>query len=188
ASLLEGQLGVSLYRAGGVSSLPSIHGLADDRVRIKVDGMDLISACANHMNSPLSYIDPANVDKIKVFAGITPVSMGGDSIAGTIAVDSAAPEFAASADELLMKGKASTFYRSNNDARGINLSATIANDMLSVRYTGATAEANNYKAGRSFKAAGAAAQDRGWLAGDEVGSTAYKTENHALDIGLRHDN
>lgn len=188
ASLLDGQPGISLYRAGGVSSLPSIHGLADDRIRIKVDGMDLISACANHMNSPLSYIDPANVDKIKVFAGITPVSMGGDSIAGTIAVDSAAPEFAASADELLMKGKASTFYRSNNDARGINLSATIASDILSVRYTGATAEANNYKAGSSFKPAGAAAQDRGWLAGDEVGSTAYKTENHALDIGLRHDN
>lgn len=188
ASLLEGQPGISLYRAGGVSSLPSIHGLADDRIRIKVDGMDLISACANHMNSPLSYIDPANVDKIKVFAGITPVSMGGDSIAGTIAVDSAAPEFAASADELLMKGKASTFYRSNNDARGINLSATIASDILSVRYTGATAEANNYKAGSSFKPAGAAAQDRGWLDGDEVGSTAYKTENHALDIGLRHDN
>lgn len=139
ASLLEGQPGISLYRAGGVSSLPSIHGLADDRIRIKVDGMDLISACANHMNSPLSYIDPANVDKIKVFAGITPVSMGGDSIAGTIAVDSAAPEFAASADELLMKGKASAFYRSNNDARGINLSATIASDILSVRYTGATA-------------------------------------------------
>ncbi len=194
ASLLEGQPGISLYRAGGVSSLPSIHGMADDRIRIKVDGMDLISACANHMNSPLSYIDPANVDKIKVFAGITPVSMGGDSIAGTIAVDSAAPEFAASADELLMKGKASTFYRSNNDARGINLSATIASDILSVRYTGATAEANNYKAGSGFKRADLAATstiaggNRGWLASDEVGSTAYKTENHALDFGLRHDN
>lgn len=194
ASLLEGQPGISLYRAGGVSSLPSIHGLADDRIRIKVDGMDLISACANHMNSPLSYIDPSNVEKIKVFAGVTPVSMGGDSIAGTIAVDSAAPEFASSADELLLKGKASTFYRSNNDARGINLSATVASDIFSVRYTGATAEANNYKAGSSFKPAGLAATsmiaggNRGWLASDEVGSTAYKTENHALDFGLRHEN
>ena len=55
ARLLDGQPGVSLYGAGGVSSLPVIHGLADDRVRIKVDGMDLISACGNHMNPALSY-------------------------------------------------------------------------------------------------------------------------------------
>ncbi|MDZ4211039.1 MAG: hypothetical protein U1C59_04920, partial [Methylotenera sp.] len=33
ASLLENEPGVSLYRAGGVSSLPVIHGLADDRIR-----------------------------------------------------------------------------------------------------------------------------------------------------------
>ncbi len=50
ASLLRDVPGVSLYGAGGVSSLPAIHGLADDRLRIKVDGMDLISACGNHMN------------------------------------------------------------------------------------------------------------------------------------------
>ena len=87
AQLLDAQPGVSLYGNGGVSSLPAIHGMADDRVRIKVDGMDLISACANHMNPPLSYIDPSNVGSIKVFAGITPVSMGGDSIGGTISVD-----------------------------------------------------------------------------------------------------
>jgi len=43
ASLLRDVPGVSLYGSGGVSSLPAIHGLADDRLRIKVDGMDLIS-------------------------------------------------------------------------------------------------------------------------------------------------
>ena len=61
ASLLRDVPGVSLYGAGGVSSLPAIHGLADDRLRIKVDGMDLIASCPNHMNPALSYIDPTNV-------------------------------------------------------------------------------------------------------------------------------
>lgn len=51
ASLLKNVPGVSLYGAGGVSSLPSIHGLADDRLRIKVDGADLVASCPNHMNS-----------------------------------------------------------------------------------------------------------------------------------------
>ena len=84
ATLLRDIPGVSLIGAGGVSSLPSIRGLADDRLRIKVDGMDLISACGNHMNPPLSYLDPTQVGSITVFAGISPVSSGGDSIGGTI--------------------------------------------------------------------------------------------------------
>ncbi|MEG7521494.1 MAG: TonB-dependent receptor plug domain-containing protein, partial [Chromatiales bacterium] len=47
ASLLRNIPGVNLQNAGGVSSLPVIRGMADDRLRIKVDGMDLISACGN---------------------------------------------------------------------------------------------------------------------------------------------
>lgn len=188
ASMLEALPGISLYRAGGVSSLPAIRGLGDDRLRIKVDGMDLISACANHMNPALSYIDPANVGSIRAIAGVTPVSQGGDSIGGTIIVESAAPEFSEHSGELLMKGLASTFYRSNNHARGINLSALLANEQVSFRYTGSRVEANNYKAGGNFKAAGQAAFGRGWLSGREVGSTAFKAENHAMALGLRHEN
>ncbi len=188
AKLLEDEPGLSFYNAGGVSSLPVIHGLADDRLRIKVDGMDLISSCANHMNPPLSYIDPSNVAVIKVFAGITPVSLGGDSIGGTIIVNSATPEFAQAGQGVLLTGQATSFYRSNNDARGVNLSATVAGESLSMRYTGSTVEANNYRAGGNFKPAGLAAPDRGWLAGDVVGSSSYKSENHALAFGLRHEN
>lgn len=188
ASMLEALPGISLYRAGGVSSLPAIRGLGDDRLRIKVDGMDLISACANHMNPPLSYIDPAHVASIRAIAGVTPVSQGGDSIGGTIIVESAPPEFSEHPGELLMKGLASTFYRSNNHARGINLSALIANEQVSLRYTGSMVEANNYKAGGNFKPAGQAAAGRGWLSGREVGSTAFKAENHAMALGLRHEN
>lgn len=188
AKLLDDEPGISFYRAGGVSSLPVIHGLADDRIRIKVDGMDLISSCANHMNPPLSYIDPANVDEIKVFAGITPVSAGGDSIAGTIQVNSKAPEFAEAGKGLLVNGQVNTFYRSNNDARGVNLSASVANESVYMRYTGSSVEANNYKAGNAFKKAGLAAAGRGWLDADEVGSSAYKSINHALAFGVQHEN
>ncbi len=124
ASLLRDVPGVSLYGAGGVSSLPSIHGLADDRLRIKVDGMDLISACGNHMNPALSYIDPSKSESIQVFSGLAPVSSGGDSIGGTILVDSAAPEFAKAGEGVLKKGEAGAFYRSNGNAYGGNLSAT----------------------------------------------------------------
>ncbi len=188
AKLFDQEAGVSFYRAGGVSSLPVIHGLADDRVRVQVDGMDLISSCANHMNPPLSYISPANVAYIDVFKGISPVSIGGDSIAGTIAVKSEAPAFAKSSDALLTNSSINTFYKSNNNARGVNLNASIANDEVYFRYTGSTVEANNYHAGRDFKPAGQAANGRGFLDADEVGSSYYRANNHALALGVQRDN
>ncbi|HUX30867.1 MAG TPA: TonB-dependent receptor [Thiobacillus sp.] len=191
ASLLRDVPGVSLYGAGGVSSLPSIHGLADDRLRIKVDGMDLISACGNHMNPALSYIDPSNVESIQVFSGLAPVSSGGDSIGGTILVDSAAPEFAKAGEGVLKKGEAGAFYRSNGNAFGGNLSATIASDTVSVTYSGSTAESDNYKAGGDFKPAGLVPNTINgstWLDGDEVGSSAYKSRNQSLGFAMRHEN
>jgi iron complex outermembrane receptor protein len=188
AQLLKGVPGVSVYGAGGVSGLPAIHGLADDRLRVKVDGMDLISACANHMNSPLSYISPTRVESLEVYAGISPVSSGGDSIGGTILAKSKDPQFAKSADETLMTGEIGAYYRTNGDAAGGNLSATIASDKLSITYSGSTEKSNNYDAADSFKAAGAAASDRGYLDGDEVGSSSYQANNHALDIALHNEN
>jgi len=188
ASLLRDIPGVSLYGAGGVSSLPVIHGLADDRVRTKVDGMDLIAACPNHMNSPLSYIDPTRVDNVKVYAGITPVSIGGDSIGGTIVVESAKPQFAKAGEGVLTKGEVGTFYRSNGNAIGANVAATVAGEKLSVTYTGSTAQSDNYKAGGAFKTTTATGRVGHTLPLDEVGSTAYKSINQALDIALRNGN
>ena len=189
ASLLANRPGVSLQRAGGVSGLPVIHGMADDRVRVRVDGMDLISACANHMNPPLSYIAPSNVSSVEVLAGITPVSVGGDSIAGTVLVNSAAPEFAQPGGTL-SKGQIGTFYRSNNSAQGFNVSATVASDTLAMRYAGSTVRANNYKAAHAFKAPATivGSLTGATVAGDEVGSTSYKSENHQLAFALRRDN
>lgn len=188
ASLLKNVPGVSLYGAGGVSSLPSIHGLADDRLRIKVDGADLVASCPNHMNSPLSYLDPNQVETLKVYAGITPVSVGGDSIGGAIIAETAAPEFAAPEQGHLLKGRVGAFYRSNNNARGGNLTATYATEMLNITYSGATTQADNYTAGGDFKTTTATGRPGHTLPLDEVGSTAYKANNHALNLALKNDN
>ena len=188
AALLRGVPGVNVYGAGGVSSLPVIRGLGDDRLRIKVDGMDLVSACGNHMNPPMSYIDPTNVDSIEVLAGITPVSQGGDSIGGSIIVKSPPPRFASDNDDVLLEGEMGTFYRSNGDAYGTNLAISGASDWISVRYSGAYANADNYKAGKNFKPGGPAAPGRGSLAADEVGSTYYETQNHQIGAAVQLDN
>jgi len=188
ASLLQHTPGLNLQGSGGVSSLPVIHGLADDRLRIKVDGMDLISACGNHMNPALSYIDPTNVGSATVFAGITPVSVGGDSIGGTIQVDSRDPEFAKPGEGIFTKGEVGAFYRSNGNAQGGNASATVASENVSISYRGSTSKADNYTAGGDFKPAGPAAAGRGWLAADEVGSTKYKSTNQSIAMAVQSGN
>ena len=185
ASLLRGVPGVSLNSGGGISSLPAIRGLADDRLRIKVDGMDLVASCPNHMNPALSYIAPSNLGNLQVYAGITPVSVGGDSIGGTIIADSAAPEFAAPGAASINKGEVGTYFRSNNDARGGNLSATHAEQAFNIRYDGSYSKANNYSAGGDFKSGTSTGQLGNSSPRDEVASSAYETSSHALGMALK---
>ena len=171
AKLLENTPGVSLYGAGGVSSLPVIHGLNDNRVKVQVNGMDITSACANHMNPPLSYIDRSNVGSISVMAGITPVSQGGDSIGGSIIVDSPDPVFAGEGKDILVDGNVSAFYRSNGDAFGGSIAAGIANENVRFDYTASHTESMNYEDGN----------------GDLVKSTAYENQNHAAALSFKWD-
>jgi iron complex outermembrane recepter protein len=187
AKLLLEVPGASVNGAGGVSGLPSLRGLADDRLRVKVDGMDLIASCPNHMNPVLSYIAPSQVGSMTVFAGISPVSVGGDSIGGSVLAESASPVFADAQEGTITKGEIGTYYRSNNRARGVNLSATYATPSLSLGYSGAVGRADNYHAGGDFKDYDFSGRVGHSLARDEVGSTGYDTRNHALALAFRLD-
>ena len=186
ARLLEGIPGVSTYGAGGISSLPSIRGLADERLKITVDGMDLMSACPNHMNPALSLIDPSKVETVAVYAGITPVSEGGDSIGGAIQIRSARPKFAASDNETLTEAKVGTFFRSNGNARGHSVDLSIASTQLSVRYSESASESDNYRTAGDFK------RDGFWkqlgqrpVAEREVASSGYAgSKNREVGLGL----
>lgn len=172
AKLLEDIPGISLYGAGSVSSLPVIHGLNDDRIKVEVDGMSISSACANHMNPPLTYIDRSNVGKITAMLGIAPVSVGGDSIGGTIIVDSLKPVFAEPGKDILLNGSASSFYRSNSDAFGGSMALGIASEKVRLDYTGSHTESRNYRDGN----------------GNAVQSSAYENQNHAATLSFKHDN
>lgn len=172
AALFEDVAGVSLNTGGGASSLPAIHGMADDRVKISVDGMNISSACSNHMNPALSYIAPATVGKATVMAGISPVSEGGDSIGGTISVEPLPPEFASEDQDYIKSFKVGSFYRSNNDAVGTNASASYATQRWRTDLNGSWGKARSYFAGND---------------GDEVIPSAYQMWNQSLKISTKQD-
>jgi iron complex outermembrane receptor protein len=144
ASLLAG---VDSSQAGGVSSLPMIHGLGDDRILTLVNDVPIAAACPMHMNPPLSYIDPTNTSRIEILPGVTPVSLGGDSIGGTILVESAPPKFAPTNSVVGRDGSISSFYRSNGAAIGAVAAASIAASNASFAYEGSGVRAQDYRDG-----------------------------------------
>ncbi|MEQ9022680.1 MAG: TonB-dependent receptor plug domain-containing protein, partial [Pseudomonadales bacterium] len=163
--------GVDFASAGGISSLPIIRGMNDDRIKLLIDGATITSACANHMNPALSYMDSSRVSVAEVIAGVTPVSQGGDSIAGTIIIESEQPVFAESASSLTESGSASAFGRSVNDNRGLAVNLAIANQNTSLAYSGTYDQADSYRDGN----------------GDKVLDTLYRSESHSLTLGRKSD-
>ncbi|WP_197712807.1 TonB-dependent receptor [Polynucleobacter necessarius] len=181
AAMLLNIPGVSMYSGGGVSGLPAIHGLSDDRVSANVDGMPLLSSCPNHMNSPLSYISPPNVGSVKVITGLSPVSAGGDSLGGVVSVQSLPPVFA-NKGESLTQGEVGASYSSNASAIGGNLNVTAATDEFSANYTVDSVKAGNYTAGDNFKPAG------NGISPSTVGASRYIATNQQLALAWQKDN
>ncbi|WP_201590673.1 TonB-dependent receptor [Psychrobacter fozii] len=185
ATILTKIPGINVQSAGGISNLPVIRGLADNRLRILVDGVDSIASCPNSMNSPLSYISPSAVEETTVYAGVTPVSVGGNSIGGTIVVESAEPTFSEDST-VVTSGEVGTFYRNNGNGYGANIETTIANDTLSLSYKGSYAKSDNYDASGDFKSYTDASGDGKELSKDEVGSTAFESQTQSVNVAYQN--
>lgn len=169
ARILQSLPGVSGNSGGGFSTMPALRGLNEQRLNILVDGFVIDPACPNDMNPPLSYTDPQTIDAITVITGVTPVSMGGDSIGGAITVETAPPVFATSGNTLF-KGEASSFFRSNDDAFGGAVTLTAASDRFSLTYNGSYTQAENYRGGGDLGV---------------VRSTEYAKTDHALALAMQ---
>jgi iron complex outermembrane recepter protein len=166
ASLLSG---IDSAQAGGVSGLAVIHGLGDDRIRTLVNGVPVAAACPMHMNPPLSYIDPSNVARIEILPGVTPVRLGGDSIAGTVQVESAPPTFAATDGSIEHAGRLSTFYRSNSAALGGTAALSTASTDFSLAYQGSATRAGDYYDGM----------------GERINASRFETLNSQITAAYR---
>jgi iron complex outermembrane receptor protein len=183
AELVGDTPGVSLRENGQLASIPFLHGLGDERTKLVVDGMTVSSACPNHMNPPLSTIAPSHAAQVTVMAGITPVSLGGDSLGGTVSVDSRDPVFANAGERLYSETASSGFYRSNGESYGGSFSEWIAGRNLGIGYSGSWATNDDYTEGSGHKVTSTYAQSTDHtitLAAQGAGNLAV------LQAGLHH--
>ncbi len=172
AEVLLSDQGVDFSAAGGVSSLPVLNGMMGDRIKILVDGADITAACANQMNPPLSYISANQISTYSVVAGISPVSAGGDNIAGVIQVNSINPQFNDSESLSWQSGYLSAQYKENSEAQSYGIGARWASRNFSLDYQGSFDKAESYTDGN----------------GDLVLDTLYQSENHAITAAVRDEN
>ena len=156
--------GVDFSAAGGVSALPLLNGLMGSRIKVLIDGSDISAACANEMNPPLSYISGNQISKVAVVAGISPVSMGGDNIAGVISVSTINPTFSATTGLSHHRSYLGTSLQSNGDIVSANAGAELSSKTVSLKYDGAFTDAASYRDGND----------------ELVPDTLYRSQNHQL--------
>ena len=169
AALLEGTPGVAIVRNGPQTGIVQMRGLGGDRVKIAVDGMTVTPACPNHMDPPLHYAAPASIETLSIMAGVTPVSQGGDSIAGTLLAQPRALTFAP-AGQTLFGGELGAQYRGSNDGYGFNGAAHAADERVGADYQGSWQTADDLR-----------------FPGGRVRDTGYTSQQHAVRTGLRSD-
>lgn len=183
AQFLRQSPAVTLRENGALGSIPLLHGLGDERTRILVDGMTLSSACPNHMNPPASYIAPSHAARMTVMPGITPVSVGGDSLGGTIVVESNEAEFADTAGQLRTVVNSSGFYRSNSRNYGGSFTGWVAGSHLGFGYSGSWLTGENYVDGSGHKVTSSYAQ----ITEHAVTLAAHNPRNYvAVEAKLHH--
>jgi len=166
SALLQNVPGASIVRNGDLTGIVQLRGLFNERVRVDIDGMQITPACPNHMDPPLHYSAPSELDTLVVLPGITPVSDGGDSIAGTVKARSVDPAFFVDAPGV--RGEAGAGYSSENEGR----------------LASARVEAGNAHYVLSTDASWARANDTDFADG-RVADTGYKTDRGAVRLDAK---
>lgn len=165
-AILQDVSGAAVVRNGPQTGIIQIRGLSGDRVKVAVDGVTITPACPNHMDPPLHYVPPTDVGSVAILAGSTPVSLGGDSIAGTVLVNSAPLPFS-DADALLWTGDTGALYRGSNEGWGAHGGVGVASQNASLSYRGSHEEGDDLR-----------------FPGGRVSASGYDTQQHVVRSAL----
>lgn len=159
ASILNNTAGAAIIHNGIQTGIVQLNGLSQDRVKIRIDGMEITPGCPNHMDPPMHYVNAQNIDKIAIAAGITSVVSGGDSIGGTVTINTIAPQFSEN-DKMDLSGRIDARYLGATDGYDVSLSTNIGFEKIAFRvnanankgddlkYSGGVAALTRYKSSK----------------------------------------
>jgi len=84
AKLLKLAPGANVNSNGALTGIAQYRGMFGSQVNVRVDGFNIAPAGPNWMDPPLSSIPSSRLGDLTVIRGVSPVSLGSESIGGTI--------------------------------------------------------------------------------------------------------
>lgn len=85
--------GFALIRNGGTNGDPVFRGMFGSRLRMLVDGGEMLGACSSRMDSPSAYISPESFDIVSLTKGPQTVLWGPGASVGTLRFERLPPRF-----------------------------------------------------------------------------------------------
>lgn len=171
AQLLKRIAGAAVNKNGPLTSLVQYRGASGDRINVSIDGAQFVSGGPNKMDSPLSYIPGALLEKITVSRGIASVSKGQETLGGHVSAQSKHLRFNSSSD-WQFQGRLNTLYSSNGDGQNSALILGASNEHHRVAVEASFDKGNNAEIG----------------GGDTLPNSHYERGRFNLRYGYQDDN
>jgi len=86
ATVLKKMPGAYVNQNGVLSGIAQYRGLSGSRVNVNADGTAVMSSCSNAMDAPMSHVPASLVDAVVLQRGISPISVGMETLGGSIDV------------------------------------------------------------------------------------------------------
>ncbi|MCR3756120.1 MAG: hypothetical protein HNEKOMLI_00905 [Sodalis sp. Psp] len=131
--------GFALIRNGGTNGDPVFRGMFGSRLRMLVDGGEMLGACSSRMDAPSAYISPESFDVMTLIKGPQTVLWGPSASAGTLRFERVRPHF----DSQRMTLHSNTLAGSSNRLDQ-SIDATFGNPFGYLRLIGNVSRAGNY--------------------------------------------
>lgn len=143
AELIKQVPGADINRLGPLSGNAQYRGMSGPRLNVSVDGFVPKDVGPDGMTPPLSNMSAHHAQSVTVYRGITPVSVGMETIGGAIKATSQKGRFS-DGDEIDFSGRFSTGFANAADSWFGNLLTSVANQNHRLEFNGSREEGDSY--------------------------------------------
>lgn len=182
ATLLKRIPGANVNRNGPLTGIASYRGMYGNRINISIDGANMKEVGPNSMDPPLSHIPAPLTGKLTVHRGISPISSGIESFAGSMHVESKKGQFA-KAKGVETSGTASMGYSSVEDGHYGSILGAVANQNHKFYLSGSKEQGRDYRIKNNQKQI-PTQYDREAF----TGGYAYQRDQHEFGINYSNNN
>ncbi|OUS29382.1 hypothetical protein A9Q99_09795 [Gammaproteobacteria bacterium 45_16_T64] len=169
-ALLKGIAGAAVVKNGPLTGFAQYRGMYGQRINTIVDGVTYTAGGPNWMDAPLHYAPSSQVQSIRIYRGIAPVSSGQETIGGSVIVDTKRGDFSDSA-ELGISGELGVGAESNGGTFATNAFLLLNNNSHWLSAKALTENGGDYEFGEKD---------------GEVTPSEYERERYDVDYGFRN--